>query len=158
PLFTADNLPTPSPIVANGQCQTWWGFPTWRETLAPNWRDPVLGLNLGATPTQQLGLRPFPPTAVPTSNSTNFLPPVPGQFANDGAGSAQFAAFFNQPGVWDDDLICSNVRSFDVKAFDHDASLYINGATNFLPSAGYYDLGFAVQGSAALASTTPTTL
>jgi prepilin-type N-terminal cleavage/methylation domain-containing protein len=158
PLRTADNLPVPSPLVANGQCQTWWGFPTWRETLSFGWKDPAVGMNLGAAPTQQLGLHPFAPGAVPATNSANFLPPVTGQFANDGAGSASFGAFTNAPGVWDDDLVCTNVRSFDIKAYDPDASLYTNGGTNFLPSAGYYDLGFALQGNAALLNQTPTTL
>ena len=164
PLLTGDSLPIPDSNPANGHCQTWWGFPTWRETLSGKatgdpasiltWFDPVLGFNLSSN-IQQTGLRPFPPTAIPTSNSTNFLPPVPGQFANDGAGSASFSKYTNAPGVWDDDLILSNVRSFDVKAYDHDAPLYLNTNNNYFPSAGYYDLGFALPNNPNLATTTP---
>ena len=27
--------------------QTWWGFPTWRETLSPSWTDPTVQVNVG---------------------------------------------------------------------------------------------------------------
>ena len=27
--------------------QTWWGFPTWRETLSPAWTDPTVQVNVG---------------------------------------------------------------------------------------------------------------
>ena len=37
PLDLGDSLLPPQ----NGtDAQTWWGFPTWRETLSPNWADP----------------------------------------------------------------------------------------------------------------------
>ena len=47
PLDLGDNLPTPvNPPIIGGNVagtailQTWWGFPTWRETLSVNWNDP----------------------------------------------------------------------------------------------------------------------
>ena len=52
PLDLADNLPTPSnPAITHGNIsgtqmlQTWWGFPTWRETLSVNWNDPTKQVN-----------------------------------------------------------------------------------------------------------------
>src|SRR5262249_46400093 len=109
--------------------QTWWGFPTWRETLSPGWNDPyTLVSNAGvggATPgTQPNGLHPFDASAVPTSPSTNFLPPMtsairdPQQLYNDGAGSASFFTPALWSSAWDDDLLMTGVRSFDVKAYD----------------------------------------
>jgi type II secretory pathway pseudopilin PulG len=163
PLITGDIAAwTPSSVLANGQCQTWYGFPTWRETLSVNWRDPNYGLSLGSTPTQQLGLRPIPPgtTTFPVAGYP-YLPPVTSQYANDGAGSTTFSAYVPSatnavPGVWDDDLICTNVRRFDVKAFDPAAPLYSGGGVS-LP-AGYYDLGYGVMLNSGLMTATPNTL
>jgi prepilin-type N-terminal cleavage/methylation domain-containing protein len=39
PLDLGDNLPTP--LIP----QTWWGMPTWRETLSVNWNDPGRQVN-----------------------------------------------------------------------------------------------------------------
>ncbi len=36
PLESGDNLATPT-----GNFETWWGFPTWRETMHPTWDDPA---------------------------------------------------------------------------------------------------------------------
>ena len=33
--------PAASPAEALAGSQTWWGFPTWRETLSPAWIDPT---------------------------------------------------------------------------------------------------------------------
>ena len=155
PLITGDVAAwTPSPVIANGQCQTWWGFPTWRETLSPNWKDPVLGLNFATSPTQQFGLSPLAPSAVPATTNPHYLPAVTNQYANDGAGSTSiFSTYVGVPGVWDDDLICTNVRSFDIKVFDPAAPLYLG-------NTGYYDLGYGVltNPSMSLATTTPVVL
>ena len=47
--------------------QTWWGFPTWRETLSPFWNDPTVQVNTIAASASPLGLayhagatRPWP--------------------------------------------------------------------------------------------------
>ena len=45
--------------------------------------------------------------------------------------------------LWEDDLILSNVRSFDVKAYDPDAPLYKRETSARPLSAGYWDLGYA---------------
>ena len=147
--------------------QTFWGMPTWRETMAglrpgnpplPGWTDPINFLGkLGRSTTQPLGLRPIPPNVMPaTYNLANLLPPVykPGTYAVppffDGVGSSSFvaapaAAGSTQPllpnPIWEDDLILTNVRSFDVKAYDQSAPLY-STAANGLFSSGYWDLGY----------------
>jgi type II secretory pathway pseudopilin PulG len=160
---------TPALALASTQTQTWWGFPTWRETMSGfiggtggrnGWTDPVFFVSeniSGGVHQQPLGLRPFPPTANPaTTIPTNLLPPIyqPGT-ANpppffDGAGSASFVSVPTAAGslqsvypnpIWEDDLILTNVRSFDVKAFDPAAALY-NTAANGLFSSGYLDLGY----------------
>ena len=46
PIDVGDNLPLPTTgrsgwIVE----QTWWGFPTWRETLSQFWTDPTWQVN-----------------------------------------------------------------------------------------------------------------
>jgi len=150
PLSIGDNVPTP--VLPAGK-QTWWGFPTWRETMAGasstggiGWADPVNFVSQGGTHTQPLGLRQF---AAP---ATNLLPPItsPGSRAtpdfSDGAGSTStFVAIPAAPNrVWEDDLILTNVRSFDIKAYDLNAGLY-NTTTNGYFSAGYQDLGYGAN-------------
>ena len=57
PLDLGDNLPTATnpANITNGTGtqlnQTWWGFPTWRETLSPLWNDPTVQVNVGLDPT-----------------------------------------------------------------------------------------------------------
>ncbi len=46
--------------------------------------------------------------------------------------------------VWEDDLLLSNVRSFDVKAYDPEAVIYSALAGTPI-AAGYYDLGYAAS-------------
>jgi type II secretory pathway pseudopilin PulG len=154
-----------TPGFAPSGTQTWWGFPTWRETMAGStfnnlisspggsgWTDPVIYLtNIGHV--QPPGLRPFNPQVTPSLTSPTFLPPVTNYNANgipfgfDGAGSpvasTNFIANPSAPNtVWQDDLILTNVRSFDVKAYDPDAPLYNPNVGTFL-SVGYWDLGYA---------------
>ncbi len=142
-----DNLPTPAnpAITQGGQTeqnlfQTWWGFPTWRETLSPNWVDPTIQVNVGATllsggtasPSQPLGLNPLVAGEVSggvvdnTGNVRSLLPAMTSVWRNtpqlftDGFGANN--TFFTAGTVlwnsltWEDDLIMTNVRSFDVKA------------------------------------------
>ena len=145
PLDIGDNLPAPSVK------QTWWGFPTWRETMASNivnggWADPIVSVNTIGTLSQPFGLRPRNPLSSYLLNDSAFLLPLtqPGTAIrppySDGAGSASFnAATPNH--LWEDELILSNVRSFDVKAYDPSAPLYTTGA-NGIFAAGYQDLGY----------------
>ena len=79
PLDVGDTSPTT--YLPSGN-QTWWGFPTWRETMAglssgggTGWQDPTNFVTTNSQ-MQPLGLRPFPPTTAPTLTSTNFLPPI----------------------------------------------------------------------------------
>jgi len=147
---------------APGGTQTWWGFPTWRETMAglasggSGWTDPIVFLGTSTSRLQPVGLQQFNPTKAPTLNSTDFLPPV-SQYGTtitpygfDGAGSASFIAHPSAPyTLWQDDLILTNVRSFDVKAYDPYAPLYNTNVNTYVPalqntlSAGYWDLGYA---------------
>jgi prepilin-type N-terminal cleavage/methylation domain-containing protein len=154
PLDIGDNLPFPNSATPASQTQTWWGFPTWRETLSPNWNDPTVQVNVGpnfgtSVPQTPVGLTystfrvntgkifPWP------GGDLNLLPPmvsswtvngtttsIPG-FRNvdqpfcDGAGSS--SAFVNAtlwPLTWEDDLIMTGVRSFDVKAYDNALANY----------------------------------
>ena len=129
--------------------QTWFGFPTWRETMTgkkdntnTGWTDPIDSPNkLGSF--QALALRPFDPRSLPDPADLRFMPPVTNNgtqispFKSDNAGSASFSPSNTTPGfIWEDDLVMTNVRSFDIKAYDPDATLY--GIGN-----GYYDLGYA---------------
>ena len=141
PLDVGDNLPIP-PASTTGYPQTWWGFPTWRETLSPNWVDPYYQLNVyGAQPLQ---LSPIPPDTAfplidqvpPTGYGTHLLPPMTlayratPQVSTDGAGSA--SAIVSGAGAplwpisWEDDLIMTGVRSFDVKAYDNTLANYVD--------------------------------
>jgi hypothetical protein len=158
PLDIRDNLPTAfNPALAVGVGtdlnQTWWGFPTWRETLSPLWNDPTIQVNLVVPPNavqaQPNGLAPLTAGQVSNGNcvfladgktQNPFLLPAMtsiwrnnSQLFTDGAGD--FAAngvnfFFTaaQPlwGAlsWEDDLIMTNVRSFDVKAYDDSLATY----------------------------------
>lgn len=132
PLESGDSIASP------GGLQTCWMFPTWRETMSPNWSDPNFKVNnltavattqtLGFPTTQSPGLRPFDPTAVPAAASPTFLPLIDTQPFNDGAGNPTSFALSGSA-VWEDDLIMTGVRSFDIKAYDN---LF----------AGYVDLGW----------------
>lgn len=147
PLLVGESagVPAPNPSIAD-QLVSWWGRPTWRETMATPWTDPVRRPGppyapFGAeTTTQSAGLSW-------DSSGTALLPPIPDYPNNPALGSTTFQ-FPNNAGVWEDDLIMAGVRSFDVKAFDPYAAIY----SVALPE-GYYDLGYAN-----LTAGTPTTI
>jgi type II secretory pathway pseudopilin PulG len=155
PLDLGDNLPTPAnpAITAGGKTeqnflQTWWGFPTWRETLSPNWVDPTVQVNVGgailqngnATPAQPIGLNPLLATEVNSGTLSNaagtrlLLPAmdstwrVTPQLFTDSWGDNGNNLFTVNPTLWnlgwEDDLIMTNVRSFDVKAYDNALANY----------------------------------
>jgi len=140
PLEYGDSLPRPpaGSLTRNGGLQTWWGFPTWRETLAPLWNDPYRPVHLfGGQPN---GLHPPTDTTMGTSSipAGNGLPPMTAAFRlvpqlfNDSTpsttpfapGSASPAGLWNQ--TWEDDLIATGVRSFDVKAYDNSYGGYVD--------------------------------
>lgn len=99
PIDFGDNLPTLSLIASEplnvgkggptgpSLDQTWWGFPTWRETLSPFWTDPTVQVNVGPvalavagtppaagkpSPAQPRGLRPLSPGEVSGGVVTNY--------------------------------------------------------------------------------------
>jgi len=141
PLDLGDNLPTPqylpNPV---GFTQTWWGFPTWRETLSPAWNDPTRQVNDNtnfAQFGQPNGLSPRPASQVPVIDDGNLLPAMTNiwrltpQLFTDGYGDMNgfFPAATLATGLWgslswEDDLVMTNVRSFDVKAFDNALAAY----------------------------------
>lgn len=147
PLDVGDSLPIPTTN------QTYWGFPTWRETMSPYWTFSASPVSQFGYAQQPPGLEPYAPNATPNTNY--FLPPmtsttfgsgtpfriIPQPF-NDGVGSTLFAAIASPPNpsadylwaqCWEDDLVMVGVRSFDVKAYD-----------DAFP--GYVDLGWADDG------------
>jgi hypothetical protein len=123
PLELGDSLPVPT---QPNQLQTWWGFPTWRETMTAAWADPVWTLNANGG-NQARGISP----------AANFTALTPGTswYEDPSVGSSTFVA---PPIVWQDDLILSNVRSFDVKAYEPN----ITTANLQVIGSGYVDLGY----------------
>ncbi|AGA30531.1 PulJ/GspJ family protein [Singulisphaera acidiphila] len=138
PLESGDSLPAPAIATFVPGTQTWWGFPTWRETMLTSWTDP--NIQVTSAYSQPFGLHPFYASSNPasTTNSTimaaNFLPPMTAtyratpQLFTDGAGTAPSSNAL-WLACWDDDLIMTGVRSFDIKVYD-----------NSFP--GYVDLGW----------------
>ena len=152
PLDVGDN------VLAPAHNQTWWGFPTWRETMTPftsttvGWSDPILSVNTN-NHQQPLGLRPLNPTATYSLSQAGFLTPLTQvgtttapPFSDNAGSLTSFVPVTPLNHLWEDDLILTNVRSFDVKAYDPDAALYnVTNANGYLAgpfSAGYQDLGY----------------
>jgi type II secretory pathway component PulJ len=140
PLDVGDSLPIP-PAAAGNSFQTWWGFPTWRETLSANWLDPVWQVQTNGVASgqgQAFGLKPYVASAAITTGDPNLLPAsnlwFNPQLFNDGYGSAsKFVNVYFNPNtnvpiqsVWEDDLIMTGVRSFDVKAYDDSVATYVD--------------------------------
>ena len=151
PLDFGDSLPVPSVF------STWWGFPTWRETMSTNWTDPSRPLGPASGFPQEDFLIPVHDSnKVPSFPANDMLPPmtngvipnssygrlfrVTPQPFNDGAGEANlaFSNLGNLPNTeadsvwfrcWEDDLLATGVRSFDIKAYD-------------AAFGGYVDLGW----------------
>jgi hypothetical protein len=164
-------LPTPALAAEN---QTWWGFPTWRETLDANWNDPTIQPNVqvtsGAATFQPNGLTPRPANTVPVADDGYLLPPMAqplasafpatgdftlirrnSQLFSDAQGYRTMSVFLGAGGVvdpvwavsWEDDLIMSNVRSFDVKAYDNALANYADlGWGDDVRSSGFNGVPF----------------
>jgi len=131
PIDVGDNLPLPS--SGNGGKQTWWGFPTWRETLSQFWRDPTWQVNTLVNPNtfQQPNGLAYLSAKFVAVNSSQFLPDMTGTYRdtpqpyNDGPYTNIFfptMALWNLS--WEDDLIMTGVRSFDIKAYDNSLAAY----------------------------------
>ena len=133
PLDTGDNLSIPA--NQSGYLQTWWGFPTWRETLSPFWLDPTVQINMIEGQPAGLGYIPANsalPAGTPLPAMTALYHNTNPQPFNDGFGSP--SVFFPLNGgvppalwsqySWEDDLIMTGVRSFDIKAYDNSLAAY----------------------------------
>ena len=138
PLDTGDNLQTPVSGIADYQTQ--WILPTWRETLSLNWQDPTYPVNgapapynLAAGQPAGLASRLNDANANPLADLPQFLPAMTSppriipQLFNDGFGSS--SVFLNNLTLWnlyswEDDLIMTGVRSFDIKAYDNSLAAY----------------------------------
>ena len=137
PIDLGDNLPLPGDL--HFDTETWWGFPTWRETLSPFWTDPTLQVNLAQA--QPFGLTVRTANVVPVNDLLNgtlpqgneLLPAMTGiwrvhpQLFTDGYGDntgffAASSTLWSQS--WEDDLIMTGVRSFDIKAYDNSLAAY----------------------------------
>jgi prepilin-type N-terminal cleavage/methylation domain-containing protein len=145
PLDFGDNLPTLDNAgnINGGQTgaalrQTWWGFPTWRETLAVNWNDPTVQVNVpvtGTAPAQPNGLTPRTTSEIPMiTGLAQLLPAMTSAFRlvpqshTDGLGNTSVFATGTDANLWavswEDDLILTGVRSFDVKAYDNSLAAF----------------------------------
>ncbi len=140
PVASGDSLL--SPVLSGGVTETFFGFPTWRETMSPNWTDPFFGpISLANAGSQSIGLTPLNPSTIPPVTTTvDWLPPMTGQYRDipqlyaDGAGSASkfiLTAPLAAVGslgqqLWEDDLVLTGVRSFDVKAYDDSYPGYVD--------------------------------
>lgn len=154
PVPTGDSLVVPTSTAG---LRTWWGFPTWRETAAPTWLDPIKRINDPATASffgdpiaapgglnevayqQVRGL-----SAQSKINGTSYwLPTQPGAFS-DGTPGTLSAFDLGGASVFEDDVVASNVRSFNVKAFDPSPRYYSTASSTFVSLLpGFYDLGYA---------------
>ncbi len=102
------------PLIGQPMANTNWGFPTWRETMAATWTDPVRRVNRNTPYTQSRGLRPFSPNASgggepDSANPTdpNWLPPIDrNRYA---ALGAPVPAIVNAPPVASDGYGSSNM-------------------------------------------------
>ncbi len=162
PRGGGDSLPQPG----DNFVQTYWGFPTMQETSHPNWIDPLfVPWNTPGNIVQALGIQPPDPNDPNLIDPTvNLLPPQLDQPYSDGFGSNSF--LFAADALTDlpvtangslpvaGDLLATNVRSFDVKAYDPNTkalSSRLNSLTGgpfapaFSVAPDYYDLGYAAD-------------
>lgn len=135
PLDLGDNLPAPtnSNETLSNNRGTFWGWPTWRETLAPEWNDPTYQVN--QSPAFPNGLVPHTyaevtqgyvnptdsqllPPLLPAWRGSQFDPFTEGVGSNTGFFGGNPSSGLWSSASWEDDLILTNVRSFDVKAFE----------------------------------------
>src|SRR5262249_28924805 len=74
-IGSGDSLPYPPAGTLGGTGrQTWWGFPTWRETMDQNWAAPYWAVN-----DANRGYGQFPALSI---LSTRLLPPMTGTVPN----------------------------------------------------------------------------
>ncbi|MFO0889279.1 MAG: type II secretion system protein [Isosphaeraceae bacterium] len=178
PIDAGDNLSLPA--SQDGFLQTWWGFPTWRETISPSWTDPTypvsgvnypkFGLNLPAR--QPFGLRYQNATVAIDVDDAELLPAMTAAYRLNpqpytdtyGRNSGFFSP--NAPlwstASWEDDLIMTGVRSFDVKAYDESRADFVDlgwgdDYRQYVPYSNFNGSLFPNPATPALASTPPVT-
>ena len=151
PLDLGDNVPIPN---LPAQAWTWWGFPTWAETRSISWNAASKRLNqdefgrrFGA---QSKGLS----WADGFGGNHEWLPGQNHWYSDiPQPPPANYRSFIPPAASWQDDLIATNVRSFDVKALDPNTFLYsylygqllgiAPDPANVTPR--YVDLGYAAD-------------
>ncbi|WP_169980514.1 PulJ/GspJ family protein [Tautonia rosea] len=128
-----DNLPIPVSLAENW---TFWGFPTWAETRNPLWTSPNKRLAFAdfqlPAGEQARGLSQL-------RGAADFLPPQ-NHWYSDGAGGPNLLP---PASSWQDDLIATNVRSFDIKVLDPNAPAYTD-LVGVNMTTDYYDLGYGL--------------
>ena len=139
PLDTGDNLSIPA--NQSGYLQTWWGFPTWRETLSPFWNDPSSRSTAAPHPTTspRSAHRPGVHTGQLGTAGRYAVARDDGPVPQHQPAALQRSVRIAQrllpaePGVppplwsqysWEDDLVMTGVRSFDIKAYDNSLAAY----------------------------------
>ncbi|QDV35899.1 PulJ/GspJ family protein [Tautonia plasticadhaerens] len=126
PLDLGDNLPVPDVAAERW---TWWGFPTWAETRDPDWHAATKRIGFNDL-TRGIGIQAYGLSRLQAANNLEWLPPQdhwysdrvgrmtpPNPAPSIGDDVPGFAAL-------QDDLLATNVRSFDVKALDPNYFLY----------------------------------
>lgn len=167
PLDLGDNLPIPPGAPPGGMRNSWtfWGIPTWRETRSPLWVGPLKRLDEAFSFTLDLpdpladasytfagATQPFGLSRMRTGE----LLPQQKHWYSDNAGMFSggdlSAPYYPIPSYsWEEDLLATNVRSFDVKAFDPNRGVFsIPLGANVTPA--YVDLGYAASAGATVDS------
>ncbi len=148
PPYNHSPLDLDDPLGVPGAGQTWWGFPTKKETASPFWTDPVKRLNDPAS----MPMAALDPAYQQSASFRVNLPPMTDTVRGTGLGQL-FAAMANPAGdttpagngtfapttaspplqpfehfqaLVEEDLILTGVRSFDIKAFDPSLEAYMD--------------------------------
>jgi type II secretory pathway component PulJ len=163
PLDQGDNLPVPGADTYGNMLagQTWWGFPTWREQLSPLWIDPLkrlaapfgmTGLTDAPTVAMLRGHQPYGLSWSTQLNQFGWLPEMVSPtrtrdqlFSENGSAilSGSSSRFYSNMSTfwyttWEDDLLATNVRSFDIKVFEPlpEIQSYVDLGYMATPTAG----------------------
>ncbi len=153
PLEIGDNLLSPSSewTLPPGEFWNWWGYPTWAETRNPVWTAPTKRLNVQMQNIprgqQAYGISRdrvvnggIGPAQAGSNEEWLTFPPLPRTWSNN-TGNVNNTLVPPPGASWQDDLIATNVRSFDIKVLDTRASYY-SSFDNINVTPRYFDLGY----------------
>jgi type II secretory pathway component PulJ len=165
PPYNHAPLDLGDPLGPPGQGQTWWGFPTKKETMSSFWSDPIKRLNdppgayffnipvfapnaqyrmtrhvADIARIQSIGLQSVTAQRNAAARPAAALPPMTDDYrgfkqaqpfnTNPPAGAATFTTNPVNLDVWkaltEEDLVMTNVRSFDVKGLDPALASYVD--------------------------------